>query len=434
MHRSTLPLLTTLAVATACGGKDETCVAGLTACSGTSQTTNSIEPTASPAPEPTAREPGVVIHTAAFTPDGTSTILYVVDELSPDVVLDPAAAIELGGTADVSVPPPGLGLRSFFVGLGEEPTIRRYDVDDDWNVTVGGELSLMGLGAMSGASLISSLTVVSRNRAYFVDIGTLQVIIIDPEKMEVIGDFPLSGIPEEGLKNPYAWYKNVDGSRIIVAFAFERSDDTPSPLSKVAIIDTATDTVTYDEQSRCGYLCWTAHDPAGNLYFVTHTYVAILNEAGLGGDPTFSPCMVRMLAGADGFDPNYYVDLRGIAGRPVGALMSGTDGTAYTLVYSPEAAPLTPDNVDSAYGTPAWEHYSMQLGNEAASFTKVPGIDSGIPYSDGQPLTVGGSQVPIVTVVAEEFSRTTVYDASDPSDWARLAIVPNYIYGIHDLP
>ncbi len=327
---------------------------------------------------------GVLIHTSSFTPDGASTHLYVVDELTADLVLDPATAIELMGRADVSVPPLAMGMRSFFVGLGEEPTIRRYDIADDGKITVGGQLSLQGLGAKSAASLISGLSFTAKDRAYFVDVGTLQVIVIDPEKMEIVRSFPLTEIAEPGMKATYAWYKNIDGSRIVVAFAFDRSDDSPSPLSKVAIIDTTNDTVVYDKQSRCGYLSWTARDAAGNIYLASHTWAAIMYEAGLGGDPKFHPCMVRIRSGANGFDPDYYVDLYELAGRPVGALMAGADGTAYTLVYR-SAAPLTAQNVDSAYRAAGWEHHSLKLGGEAPALADVPGVGPGLPYSAPAP-------------------------------------------------
>lgn len=384
--------------------------------------------------EPAPESAGILIHTTAFGPNfAATTLLHVVPTLTPDLELDAAAAVEVSGRADVSVPPPGLGLRSFFVGLSEEPTIRQYDIDDDGNVAEGPEVSLQGLGATSAASLISGLTFVSNNRAYFVDVATRQVIVIDPENMEILSDFPLPDLELAEAKTMYSWYKNVDGDRLIVAFAYDRQDDTPSPTSKVAIINMADDTVIYDEQSDCGYLSWTSKDADGNMYFASHTYVAILGAAGLAGDPSFSPCMVRILAGADGFDPDYYVDLGELAGAPVGSLMSGGDGTGYTLVYESDTA-ITADNVNDAYSTPGWKHYSMELGDEAATFAPVPAIAGGIPYSGWASLVVDGARLPVVTEVAEGFSETKVYDASDPSDWALLATIPNYIYGIHNLP
>jgi hypothetical protein len=61
-------------------------------------------------------------------------------------------------------------------------------------------------------------------------------------------------------------------------------------------------------------------------------------------------------------------------------------------------------------------------------------LERAIPCSDGETLTVNGASVPVITSVTEGFAETTVYDASDPSAWKRLATVPNYIYGIHDPP
>lgn len=379
------------------------------------------------------RGPQHLVYTGAFTPDGTTSLLHVVGELGDSTNFDPSLALEFGDYIDVSVPPNNVD-GAFFVGLSEEPRIQRYVVGSDGTILLDGELSLAGLGVTTAANLIEGISFVAPDRAYFVDVENLQVIVFNPTDMTLVSDYSLEGLKEDSLGPPFAYFKNVDAGRIVVAFAYPRGDESTSPMGKLAIIDPETDTVTYDEQTQCGFLSWTARDQAGNLYFVSHSSQAVQFEAGLAGDPSFPPCMVRMLSGSDGFDPDYYLDLREVAGGPAGALLPGTEGRAYTFAYTQEADPITVENADAARRSPVWAYHSLELGNEATTFAKVPGLDPVIPFAIGGEIDLNDEgRTSFITSVAADFSETEIFDTSDPDSWQSVATVPNFVYGLYRL-
>jgi len=378
--------------------------------------------------EPTAQ---FLVNHALFTPDGSTTFLSLVDSLSAGTEVDTSESIELPGYVIVSAPPDRSG--TFYIGLSDRPLLQRYEVGLDGTVAVTGEVSFAGLGLTSASSLIDPIHYVSPTKAYFVDNATLQVIVWNPQAMEIVGSFELDGLFEDTYV-PVMYFLNEDAGRLVVSSGYQRPDMTFDPMGRVAIIDTANDSVVYGEQTRCGFLSWTTQDTDGNTYFISHSGQAITRAAGVSGDPTFEPCMVRLESGATDFDDSYYVDLTTLTGRPAGALVPGAGDTAYTLVYQEDAPPITPDNYNDAFGAPFWEYYSFTLGDEENTIAKVPDVPAGAPYAVGFEVDVGTATAPLptpfATSVSADFSSTVVYDITDPTVWTPEISAPGFVYSI----
>lgn len=375
-------------------------------------------------------DPGVtqyLINTAVFDPDSTTTYVKIVNDLDAGTEVDLGSALELNSFVIVDTPRDRSG--TFFVGLGSEPTLQKYSADEEGTITLVDQVSFAGLGLTSADGLINSMRFVADDKAYFVDPETLQVIIWNPMAMEIVSSFELDGLRLDDHRH-VMYFTDVDGDRIVASAGYQRPDQTYAPLGRVAIIDTRDDSVVYGEQTRCGFLSWTAQSPAGDIYFVSHSGQAITHEAGVSGDPTFPPCMVRMRAGASDFDPDYYVDLTELTGRAAGALIPGADGTAYVLVKQEGTEPITVDNYQDMYRAPVWEYHSFTLGDEAGTLARVPGVAAGVPYATGFLVDTGtdaaAEMTPFVTLVAGDFSSAVLYDVSDPSAWQERISAPGF--------
>lgn len=381
----------------------------------------------------TEADPLYLIYTNVYDPMFNATsLVHVVPTFDDTTVFDSSKALEVDGDyVDLSVPADNPN-RTFYTSLRSEPKIQRWVVDDDGGFEMTGEIGLLNLGVTNAASLQEGLTFISTEQAYFIDFTSLTVVKFDPTEMLITDSFSIDGLAdglEEGVA-VHAYYKHVDDGRIVVAT--NHSDETGwIALGKLLVVDTSNDTVHYDEQTRCGALSWTAKDPDGNMYFISHSGHAGPAEVGIGDD--FAPCMVRVLAGANEFDDDYYVNLRDLMGGPAGALMQGVDGLAYTFGYSKDAEPLTVETLDKARG-PVWDVYSFELGNEAGTLALVPGREPGAPFAvSGRLQRPGEDPMSYVTEVAQDFGSTMIYDTTKPENWQYITEVPGFVYGVFRL-
>ncbi|MEO0604882.1 MAG: AMP-binding protein [Myxococcota bacterium] len=310
-------------------------------------------------PLPT-EDPAYLVTGGVFTNDGLTGYGALVDEVTPSTTIDLETALTLPSGAVLAAPDVRDG--TFFIGLAEEPVIQRYRVDDDGEPVLEEELSFANQGLQTAAGGRNPIQLVSETEAYLVDATSLQVIGFDPSTMTLSQEEPLS---LEGLTEPDlslgANFIDRDGSRLVMSTRYFREDGSAALLGKVAIIDTAAGEVTVDEETACANLATSVRDDDGNIYFASHSSQAARFSGGFAGDPAGEPCMVRMLAGANGFDDGYYVSLEDLTGVPAGFAIQGADNGAYLLGFDDVANPVTADNVARFTQLGVWEYYRVEL-------------------------------------------------------------------------
>lgn len=347
------------------------------------------------------------------TDDAYLGYLNVVDDLSTAGSLDPSQAIEFGG--DMMYASPGGGV--VYVGLEEKPSIERWRVNSNGALTKDGEVSLSNFGVTTtlggGRNVIQF---VDDQLAYYFDEENFQVIKFNPEEMTTIDAFSIDGLAEDGQ-----WasinFIHQDGTRFITTAAYwSLEDDTGTPLVRAVIVDSADDSVAYAEDTRCGVIGYHAAGQNGDLYFATHPGQSTSVAAGLEGDAPAEACMLRIKQGESSFDQDYYVGLAELSGGGVvGGLHRGNDNVGYLLQYAGDVAALNADNLRDALRGEAWELYSVELGNEDATYARVDIDEMFTAYADSFTTIVDGVETSFVIGVAGDFGSGTYFDVSDPT-------------------
>lgn len=424
-------------VMTACGGDDDD-----RPTSGGGEPTASPSPssapipTSTPTPTPEADPLFVVKSTDWSTQDGIS-FFFVTDTLDTDTVYDPLAAqLTLPGYHYVSAIEGSENSElAFLLAIDNTARVQRYLVNEDSEIVFDKEIDLTPLGIADARNAMRSGKIFSAEKGYIIDSASMQVIVYNPTTLELVGS-PISLEDHIEANYPDRWsiFPVIDGDRVVVPITFYENDGTAAPLSKLVIIDTETDQVTVDTSTMCGSVSASAVDEAGNVYFASSASAAIPYELEAPG--SFAPCIIRMEAGADGWDENYYVDMTSFSenGRPAYGIMTGTGNTAYTLIYSNEAEAITPDNAAGAMRSAVWEFHSVELGNEVGSVTKIEGTEPTTHRLQYSSFTdPDGVVTPWVNRLNTDFTASTVYDTSGEETWEVLTIVPGALETINRL-
>ncbi|MEM1414486.1 MAG: hypothetical protein AAGH15_06285 [Myxococcota bacterium] len=382
--------------------------------------------------------PVYAIHFTQQTPDTFNSLIGTVSTLDGSEAFDVSTALEFPGFLGVTAPTEYDG--SFYVALGDETVIIRYDVTDEGDLVEFDRLNYGSLGATSGNFMLRFAHFISPERAYLVVPDALSVLIWNPQTMRIVDSVDLTeGIaPPEGLLTRFTDSRIDDAGRLLVPVGYCRPspDFTCAPLMRLAIIEPETFAVTYDEDTRCGRPTLSVTDGDGAAYFISHPGQSSQFVGEAAGDPAFPGCMIRVLAGADGFDSEYYLDKLSLTpeGRPIGSVVPATGNLVYATVW-----PRSPDEFDAENwftlrSEPVWEVFAFEPGNEAATFmlqADVPATADQI--SGGQVLIdVDGTDVmtPLALTNPEGFGSTTLFDVSDPADWSEGITVPGFAYSV----
>jgi hypothetical protein len=345
--------------------------------------------------------------------------LAVVDDISAAGSIDLAKVVEFPD--DMSFASPGNGV--VYVGDGGSPVIERWVLDENDELTLDETMGLSQLGVTSGLGIKDPFHFLAEDRAYFIDGESLQVVIWNPQTMTTIDSFSIEGFLEEGLFQGLN-YVHRDGDRLLLSARYWRADDTAALLTRVGIIDTTTDSVTYVDDTRCGNVAFHATDSEDNLYLATHTAQTGTIAVGAAGDPVAESCIIRFKAGADEFDPDYYVALDELAEGHAGGIMEGAGDEAFVLKYAGPEYNL--DNYAKAHTGANWEIHRLTLGDEAATFEKVPDVELQSGYGLAFTALVDGEPIPYVIAVEGDFSEGAYFDVSKPGRFERALTVPGF--------
>jgi hypothetical protein len=350
--------------------------------------------------------------------------LALLSDISAASSVDLSTVVEFPG--DIAYGSPGDG--SVCVVLATEPTIQRWVLDENEELVLDDEVGLAQYGVGAGVRK-SAPIFVAADRAYYFDHDTLQLITWNPSTMQTTEAILLDGLEEEGF-GMRTNYLHQDGDRLLVSASYWRLTDEEGylKLNRVAIVDTSTHDVIYADDTRCGGVAFQAMDSNGHLYLASHPGHTAALSVGMahteGVSEPAESCIIRVQAGADTFDQDYYVDLNELSGGFTGGIMQGPGDEAYVLTYDGPA--LTTSDYFRAPRSDAWAIHSITLGSEAESYALVPDMPLVSGYGLAFATEVGGERTPFIIGVKGDLSEGAYYDASDPGAFEKALTLPGF--------
>jgi hypothetical protein len=387
-----------------------------TACSGSDSTRSSLS------------EGRYVLSTTSFQPDGETSLVGRVDDLGVADAFDSARAIEVGGAAALF----GADGRSVFaLGSSDGATLRRYELAADGQLVQRGALSLQPYGISSAFKRPELVPMVSDSKAYWIDDGSLQVVIWNPAEMTVSGTFSLAAAERAGLLLEVGEAVVRDGL-LFVSASYRDDADGEAGEAVALVIDTASDTLLHvASDPRCGGTLDIAPGPGGVLHFASNSFAASLYALGRPADYP-APCVLRVLADAQSFDPDYYVSMLDLtAGRPAGQLVVGAEGNYHLLALHADLLdePIGPETeLFAPYESNAWRWWSTEL--DAPDTGAV--IDGVAPRSAAnRVLSAGGKQY--IANIDSDTGTTTLLVPGNAGTLTSGLEVEGYPYGLIQL-
>lgn len=346
---------------------------------------------AEPSPGDPTDAPAFVIGSRIRTPDGRSFFVSIEPDLQARD-LDLTRAIELSGFARVYT------FRGALYTMDSESlVIQRYQVDADRMATPDGRVSM----ALQGFTRFRPLfAFVEPRRAYYIDPQTAQVIVWDPEAMTLIETLPIDGISREDFDIRQTGLRIV-GDRIFLPFAWTREEDFEIvPSVTVLVFDKRTGEVErIFEDDRCVGAGGSFATENGDFYVIGDSHDGRYDVFGDNDLPP--PCLLRILSGADDFDPDYYVDMRAATGAiAVGHMQGLPNGQAVTRVLAVDIDPTTVENPFDLTFQEIWQWVTFNVADPTPTPLDIP--LSALPFS---PFQIDG----VLYVPREGESDSTLY-------------------------
>jgi hypothetical protein len=311
-----------------------------------------------------------------FADTGNSTYLSLLRSLDAQEI-DYTGAREFPGWADV-----WLHEGKVFWADAEAPTLTRFAVDDQGALVEDGRLSFLNHGAKTAAFWTNMF--VSATKAYLFVIESREVVIWNPQTMEITGSFPITGIEDRGrltLQVPSTDRSSlVRGNRAYVPTHWANWDDYAlSEDSIVLVIDTTTDAVINTLSVPCPNINVASRDDAGDIYL--SNWVFSVASTLIHGKAR--ACAVRMKAGSDQIDPQWSLTFADVTeGREAGALRFLGNGQALMSVFHHEKVEITPTTDPYALVEGAnWRFWTIDVQSRKARPLDGIGWHSGGYYS-----------------------------------------------------
>jgi hypothetical protein len=302
------------------------------------------------------------IATTIFQADGETSLLALDEDPSREGVLDSSRALEVGGAAAIFGKD---GRNVFALGTSDEPVLERYELSASGELVNAARMSLQPLGITSGFLRPDLVPFISDTKAYWIDDVRFQVVVWDPERMEITGSFSLASAGREGALLEFGEAVLRD-TTVFVSASYRGVDELDQGQAVVLVIDTerdALEAVITDE--RCGSTKEIAPSEDGTLYVASEALAASQHALDRpSGYP--APCILRIGAGAKQFDPDFYVPMPDlVGGRSAGRLVMGVGGNAYILALHEEllTEPLSSETeLYAPWESAAWRWWGVALG------------------------------------------------------------------------
>jgi len=317
----------------------------------------------SPPDDRSPDDPAFLAASRVLTPNGRTLFVSVEPDLD-------ARTIDLGGALELN----GFSRAYAFDGSvftmdSESLQITRHEVTADLRLEPGATFSMAGRAVRGFRPLFAFL---SAEKAYYVDLDGFEVIIWNPSTMEIEGSFPIPEVDREGFEEEATDIEMI-GDRVFVTLAWTDFNDLDViPVVAVVILDGDEDRlIALPEDDRCV--------AAGGAFVGGDDELVVIGDnddgryALLGDDELPPPCLLRIRAGEDGFDPNFYVDLAALTGAPeVGHIAGRPDGTAITRGLGREVDLDEVDDVRDLAFAEVWEWVVLDLDEGTSSSLDVP--------------------------------------------------------------
>lgn len=334
---------------------------------------------ASPVGEPDTEGALYAVNVRVFSADFENPISYIalVDSLDEGTAsLGDALELPGGGSLwGVS------GSGDVYVVSAEELTVTKYQLTKSGKLLEVDRLGLGGIGIT--AVLAEAIAFDGLERGFLFDLGSAQAVELDLSLMEIVGTTDLSDLLLDSVdgtflgEGGFRWH----GDKLVgVVYGSSSTFDTVAATSKVGFFDPADSRLEVVE-APCGGLMYSVDAPNGDRYFSSDPWVAGVHALDMANAP--APCLARLPAGSDTFDPNP-VELNAVTGGVTGGLVPGSDGYAYVRVLDEEVFPLTSEtHYLEPFSAPAWRTVRIELSNpEHAEPMDRPHIAGGIKFAE----------------------------------------------------
>lgn len=317
-------------------------------------------------PSPIELGPGrYAVAATQFSPEGQTTLVGLVEDPTQEQELDLRRALELGGAAALFGPD---GRDLFALGTSDEPTLTRYELVEQ-RLEKRESVSLADYGITSGFKRPELVPFVAADKAYWLDDASAQVVVWNPESMEITGSFSLEGAQREGAMLELGEAVKRD-ELVFVSASYYLEDETTLPGAVLLVLDTTKDElVDVLTSDACGGAEALLLAGDGTLYAATDPFSASLHALQKPADFP-APCLLRVLPGERELDASFQVATAELTGGNLsGGLVRGAGGSAYLLALHEELLdePIGADtDIYAPYEASAWRWWRVELGSEQA--------------------------------------------------------------------
>jgi hypothetical protein len=399
----------------------------LTALALTGACGDNLGPAESPDAMPVEEGPLYAIATTQFLPDGTTTLVALVENPAASATLDASRALEVGGAAAVFG---STGQGVLAVGSSESPVLTRYEITTDGRFVAGDRLSLANTGVTSAFKRQGLVPFLSETKAYWLDDVTQQVIVWNPDAMTIEGSFSLEAAARDELVFELGERAVVrDDGLMFVGARYRTANEGEAGRAVALVIDTESDElVEVLEDPRCGDTVHVVADESGTLYFGSGAVAAVLYALQRPADYP-APCLLRILPGERRFDPDFKITIPDLVeSRSAGRLVAGKDGRAYVLALHEEyldAELGETTEIWEPWDATAWRWWHFELGTDAPATS----VDSApLASAAGSVLHAGGQDY--ITHLRLEDGATTLLVAGEDGSLTPGLEAPGLPYGL----
>lgn len=346
--------------------------------------------------------PVYLLGTNVFSDAGTTGYAVYAATLDEDRQLNLDRAAEFAGGVQLfgdGTLLPGMA----FIGDSESPVVRRYRVDRSGGLTPDGEVSFENQGLAAINLRHEHIQFVSATKAYLFSSDFGEVVVWNPTTMEIQDTISIDGLTMEDSSSEFGYVVFRRGHELVTTYNSRASDFyAVRSRSVLVVLDTETDEVTTDVLEGCGEMTLGTQTPNGDIYFATGVHGVSVHRT--TPDLAPEPCLRRVLASEQRFDPSFAVDTRELAGgRPAGDLVGGPDGSTFIRVYHEDVAPLASGDDGFAMRRKAgWRWWSADV--EAGTATEL--TDS--PFGAGNTLLFRVDGEAYLLRLAANFSSSTL--------------------------
>jgi len=386
------------------------------------------KPAAGRDPEPAATT--YVLNSIVINPDNDRMMYVQTLSSLDDGPFDNTKAIEFSGNGVVMARG-----KYFFVGLIDEPTWVRYELDEQGSLTETGRLSLLDTGASSidyGNVLVDDETAVS------VFSKDARAVVWNPSTMEISGTVELGELARDGYEMEVWTTSAHDGLVYIPARWADWEDGRIYPNVTTIVLDPKEQKVLgIAEDDRCasGGRVVFGKDGHGYVMGDGRNYSIKMFAKAKGEEAPKDSCLLRLVKGEAKFDPDFYYSTPELSGGydTISELDTAGDraGIGFAKLFYPEKLPPGVEPIDFEFwDKPAHKLWQFQLGDEPTA-KEVEGFPFATLGFNG---SAADGKLYLATNPEGDSSRSDVYVVDPATNSAELKFsMAGYFNGLYAL-